>query len=40
MMLYMYMESIADQTDLFADAFVRKNVAYACEVVMMLVGYS
>ena len=29
----LYTESITDQTDHFADAFVRKNVAYSCDVV-------
>ena len=31
-----YTESIADQTDHFADAFVRKNTAYGYDVVMTL----
>ena len=38
MMLYMFMESIADQTDHFADAFVNKNVAYGCDLITMLVS--
>ena len=29
-------ESVADQTDHFADAFVRENVAYGYEVVTTL----
>ena len=29
----LYMESVADQTDHFADAFVPKNVAYDYDVV-------
>ena len=36
MILKMYMERIADQTDHFPDAFVRKIVAYSCEVVTTL----
>ena len=32
----LYMESVADQTDRFAEAFVRKNVAYSYDVVTML----
>ena len=31
-----YMESVADQTDLFADAFVLENFAYGYEDVMKL----
>ena len=30
------MESVADQTDYFADAFVRENVAYGYDVVTTL----
>ena len=30
----LYAESAADQTDHFADAFVRKNVVHGCDVVM------
>ena len=29
----LYTESVADQTDHFADVFVRENVAYGCDVV-------
>ena len=32
----LYTESVMDQTDHFADAFVRENVAYGCEVVTTL----
>ena len=32
----LYTESVADQTDDFADVFVRKNVAYGYDVVMTL----
>ena len=32
----LYTESIADQTDHFADVFVRKNLAYGYEVVTKL----
>ena len=30
----LYMESVADQTDHFADVFVRKKIAYGCDDVM------
>ena len=30
----LYTESVADQTDHFADALVRENVAFGCDVVM------
>ena len=32
----LYAESAADLTDHLADAFVYKNVAYGCDVVMIL----
>ena len=32
----LYTERVADQTDHFTNAFVRENVAYSYEVVMML----
>ena len=32
----LYAESVADQTDHFADAFVCENVAYEYDVVMVL----
>ena len=32
----LYTESVADQTDHFADVFVRENVAYAYDVVTTL----
>ena len=31
-----YTESVADQPDNFADAFVRENIAYGYDVVTML----
>ena len=34
--LHYYTESIADQTDHFADVFVRENVAYGYDVVTTL----
>ena len=34
--MMLYMESVADQTDNFANAFDGKNVAYNYEVVMTL----
>ena len=30
----LFTESIADQTDHFADAFIRENIAYSYDVVM------
>ena len=33
----LYKESIADQTDLFADAYVSENVAYSYDDVMTMV---
>ena len=33
--MMLYMESVADQTDHFADAFVRENVGYGYNDVMM-----
>ena len=30
----LYAESVADQTDHFANVFVRENVAYGCDDVM------
>ena len=32
----LYTESIADQTDHYADAFVRENIAYGYDVVITL----
>ena len=34
--IILYTESLADQTDYFADAFVCENVAYSYDVVKML----
>ena len=36
MYMMLYTESVVDQTYLFADAFVRENVAYGYKVVTML----
>ena len=34
--MMLYMESVADQSDHFTDAFVRQNIAYGFDVVMTL----
>ena len=32
--MMVYAESVADQTDYFANAFVRENIAYGCDEVL------